>query len=285
MNALKAIRKTDDSLVVENYIVLFGGRDLEGTVNGNTNPDGSVGEFFSKATDLRSHYTNTGVLYVDWEHGWGDDGEPGADEPLGFVDWTTAKADDHGVKVQRILDRRASFVRMIEPLIEEGLIGTSSEAVPNKVQKADTGEILRWPLRRDTLTVTPMEPRMLSANAVQAIKALGDKVPSLKSMIEPEPVAQSNAAVGIGEPYMATATIQIDPSDLANQIVERLRQPVSTPDTADIDVEDQHEDGDAATPAPAVEPETAPEPDDARLAEVLGEFVETIAGQIREVIS
>ena len=473
MNALKAVRKTDDQLVVENYIVLFGGRDLEGAVNDNRNPDGSVGEFFTKSTDLRSAYTNTGRLYVDWEHGFADGDEPNADEPLGFVDWTTAKADDTGVRVQRILDRRAAFVRMIEPLIDEGMIGTSSEAVPQKVRKADTGEILRWPLRRDTLTVTPMEPRMLSENAMRAVKALADKMPALKSLLPehknekaqlfdvsgntntgvmvalypPADVAAQIAAMSgvevsadelhvtlayygdannltsaqiaavidkvrnigfefapikgrfggvgrfsasessdnmdvlyanvdspsietlrislverlyqlqpvtnhgftphmtlayvpvnadmpitnwtpipvtfdaisivvgdkredflltgydrnvvatdkssavksppsTGDPYLATATIQIDPADLAAQIVERLRQPVeATPPAADIDdVEDVHEDGDAESSAPAVEPETAPEPEDARFAEVLGEFVETISGQIREAI-
>ncbi|MCB0074818.1 MAG: hypothetical protein KDE20_25305, partial [Caldilineaceae bacterium] len=202
MNALKAVKKTDDQLVVENYIVLFGGRDLEGAVNDNRNPDGSVGEFFTKSTDLRSAYTNTGRLYVDWEHGFADDDEPSADEPLGFVDWTTAKADDTGVRVQRILDRRAAFVRMIEPLIEEGMIGTSSEAVPKKVRKADTGEILNWPLRRDTLTVTPMEPRMLSENAMQAVKALADKVPTLKSLLG-EDAAPVKSPPSTGDPYLA----------------------------------------------------------------------------------
>lgn len=281
MNALKAVQKTDDTLIVENYIVLFGGRDLEGAVVGDKrigspNRDGSTGEFFSKSTDLRSAYTNTGVLYVDWEHGFADDDEPGADDPLGFVDWTTAKADETGVRVRRILDRRAAFVRMIEPLIEEGLIGTSSEAVPAKVRKADNGEILQWPLRRDTLTVSPMEPRMLSQNAVQAIKALGDRVPALKSLVVEESSPSSTTD---------TAPVELDYGRLADEIAERLSQPAqASAEAADIDVEDQNEDGDAENSAPALEPETAAEPDDARLAEVLGEFVETISEKIREAI-
>lgn len=113
-------------------------------------------------------------------------------------------------------------------------------------------------------------------------------MPTLKSLLG-EDAAPVKSPPSTGDPYLATATIQIDPADLAAQIVERLRQPAAeaTPPAADIDVvevEDQHEDGDAATSAPAVEPEEAPEPDDARLAEVLGEFVETISGQIRETI-
>ena len=59
-NAFKAISKTDDELVVENYIVLFGGRDLEGVGSKRVNPDGSKGEFFTKNTDFESDYTKTG---------------------------------------------------------------------------------------------------------------------------------------------------------------------------------------------------------------------------------
>lgn len=99
-NALKAVSKTDDHLIVENRIVVFGGRDLEGSVNDRVNPDGSRGEYFGKSVDLRSPYTNTGVLYVDWEHGHAPTGEPNEDTILGFVDWSTAKADDDGVIVR-----------------------------------------------------------------------------------------------------------------------------------------------------------------------------------------
>lgn len=186
-NALKAISKTDDSLTVENHIVLFGGRDLEGHLSPNVNPDGSRGEYFSKSVDLRSPYTNTGVLYVDWEHGYGDDDEPQKDDILGYVDWSTAKADDSGVLVRRILDRRNRYVQMLEPLIEAGLIGTSSEAVSHGVRKSADGEITRWPLRRDTLTVTPMEPRMaLGENVLQTVKTLADEWPALKAALFPD---------------------------------------------------------------------------------------------------
>jgi len=89
-NALKAISRTDDTLTVANYIVLFGGRDLEG-------------EYFTPTTVLDSPYTKAGRLPVDWEHGLEKSG-PG-DMVLGYVDWSTAKADDRGVWVQRTLDR------------------------------------------------------------------------------------------------------------------------------------------------------------------------------------
>jgi hypothetical protein len=245
MNALKAVSRTDDQLIVENHIVLFGGRDLEGKVNDRANPDGSRGEFFSKATDLRSAYTNTGVLYVDWEHGQGGKAEPQEDDIIGFVDWTTAKADDEGILVRRILDRRNRFIQMIEPLIEEGMIGTSSEAVPQGVTKADTGEITRWPLRRDTLTVTPMEPRMLSANALAAAKALGDRWPAMKAAI-------------LEDVSRETSPTTNQPAPVAVENTEQLTNEVAQDD------------------APAVQSETTPEPDNTELAALLTQFVTTI---------
>ena len=68
-NALKAIRKDENELRVGNYMVLFGGRDLEG-------------EYFTSNTEFESAYTRSGRLYVDWEHGH-DDEPDGHDDVQG----------------------------------------------------------------------------------------------------------------------------------------------------------------------------------------------------------
>jgi hypothetical protein len=184
-NALKAVGKTDTELRVANYMVLFGGRDLEGIATKRRNQDGSRGEYFSKATKFDSSYTDVGTLYVDWEHGmYGGNGEPGADDVLGYVDWKSAKVDDKGLFVERVLNRRNKYVLYLEELIGDGLIGNSSQAVASDVQKAANGEITKWPLLRDTLTVAPMEPRMLTANSLAALKALSAGNPALKSIVE-----------------------------------------------------------------------------------------------------
>ena len=217
-NALKAVSKTDERLIVENHIVLFGGRDLEGHLSPNVNADGSRGEYFSKSVDLASPYTDVGVLYVDWEHGYAPEGEPQKDDVLGYVDWRTAKADDDGVIVQRILNRRNRYVQMLEPLIEAGLIGTSSEAIPQGVRKANTGEITRWPLRRDTLTVTPMEPRMLDANTLRTVKALADEWPALKALLM-EPQEQKAQLFDVsGDTNTGVMVALYPPADVAAQI-------------------------------------------------------------------
>lgn len=172
-NALKAISKTDDALRVANYIVLFGGRDLEGIGSTRKNQDGTIGEFFGQDVELKSAYTDNGQLYVDWEHGRDPEGAGlDADEVLGYVDWKTAVKDDKGWFVERVLNRRSKYVQWLEELIEAGLVGNSTEPVQKGIEKKENGEIVKWPLKRDTLTVMPMEPRMLTENMVTAMKAL-----------------------------------------------------------------------------------------------------------------
>jgi hypothetical protein len=192
-NPIKAISRTPDELRVANYIVLFGGRDLTGARDksgrmtqydtGPRNKDGSQGEYFTKATRFDSDYTKADTLSIDFEHGYDPD-EVGADSHavMGRVDWKTAKVDDKGVFVERVLNRRQKYVQWLEGLIDDGLIGSSSVAIPGRVQKAANGEIQTWPLMRDSLTVSPMEPRMLTANHVAAIKALSEIAPRLKSL-------------------------------------------------------------------------------------------------------
>ncbi len=169
-NHLKAISKTDKELRVANYMVLFGGRDLQG-------------ETFTSKTEFESQYTKTGTLYIDWEHGydWDNEGAPQRDDILGVVDWKTARIDETGLWVERALDRQNEYMVYLEELIEAGVIGTSSEATRNA--EVHAGVITKWPLKRDALTLTPAEPRMLSTNTIQAIKSLSDKMPSLKSLL------------------------------------------------------------------------------------------------------
>ena len=173
-NHLKVISKTDDELRVGNYMCLYGGKDLEG-------------EHFTDKTEYESSYTKTGRLLVDWEHGYGEKGEPQRDDVLGYVDWNTKKSDEIGLWVERVLDRRNEYMQYFEPLIEAGLVGSSSEAIRDKVKKAEDGEILVWQLKRDAFTVTPAEPRMMTSNVVTAIKALAKANPNLEALLPQEP--------------------------------------------------------------------------------------------------
>lgn len=163
-NALKTVSKNENELRVSNYMVLFGGKDL-------------TGEHFTPQTDFESDYTKSGVLYVDWEHGIDPDSlGVGKDSILGTVDWKTARIDERGIFVERVLNRRNQYMQYLEELIDAGLIGNSSEAA--EYEKEKTGEIKTWRLKRDSLTVMPAEPRMMSANVITAMKSLGLKLPA-----------------------------------------------------------------------------------------------------------
>lgn len=174
-NALKAISVEGDEMRVGNYIALFGTRDLSGILG--VSPS-KAGEFFTAQTNFESDYTKTGTLHVDFDHGLGMTGQgsdlpaPGRDDILGRVDWSTAKADSRGLWVERVLNRRNAYMQFLEKLIEAGLIGTSSQCVPRGAKKASDGRIEAWPLKRDTLTVSPMEWRMMTQNPLVA-KAIG----------------------------------------------------------------------------------------------------------------
>jgi HK97 family phage major capsid protein len=176
-NELKALAKTADTLRVGNYLALWGDpqhRDLEGLGSLRVNRDGSRGDYFTPETDFESDYTAAGGVLVDLEHGKDPDGVgAGRDTVLGQVDWKSARADDLGLWVERVLNRRNKYMQYLEQLIEAGLVANSSEAVDGAVQRDADGRIVRWPLRRDTLTVEPMEPRMLTANPL-AVKALAE---------------------------------------------------------------------------------------------------------------
>lgn len=229
-NALKAVAKTDTELRVANYLAMFGGRDLEGLASTRKNKDGSIGEYFTKATEFASPYTDVGVLYVDWEHGIGQDGIAG-DDVLGYVDWKSARMDEKGLWVERILNRKNRYVQWLEELIEAGAIGTSSEAISEGVVKGANGEIKRWPLRRDSLTVTPMDWRMASQNTLVALKALADHVPAIKSILDTNDTAQADQ-ISDSEPEPEATEPEATSAVAVQEAADGTQ--VRTPDAADV---------------------------------------------------
>ena len=165
-------QSNDNELIIEGYLALYDGTDL-------------TGERFTKSTQFESEYTRQNAVLIDWEHGYEPDGKgsPGRDDILGKVNWETAVSDDTGLLVQRILDRRNSYVReIIEPLARAELLASSSEAVPSLIQKTISGDIQTWPVKRDSFTVTPAEPRLLTEKQMQIVKSVSDKYPALKSI-------------------------------------------------------------------------------------------------------
>lgn len=182
-NELKTISQTADELRVGNYIILFGGRDL-------------TGEFFTPDTQIESAYTKSGILHVDFEHGLDpDDIGMDAHQVLGYVDWKTARVDETGVFVERVLNRQARYMARLETLIDAGMVGNSSESLRGKSKRLPTGEIVEWPLVRDTLTFTPAEPRMLKGNTLKAARDLRAVFPHSKSLAMVEDIESLKSVI------------------------------------------------------------------------------------------
>ncbi len=175
MNHFKILdESTDNELVLEGYITLWGGEDL-------------TGEHFTPETNFDSSYTRANTVLIDWEHGQRPDdvkAQPDEDDIFGTVDWLTARNDDIGLLARHVLDRRQRYVsEFIEPLVKAKLLGSSSEAIPKSVQREPDGRITAWGIKRQSFTVNPAETRLLSDNQMQVIKSLAGSYPQLKTFL------------------------------------------------------------------------------------------------------
>lgn len=212
-NSLKAIAADEDTIRVGNYMILFGGTDLEGFLPGTTrvikaNPDGTRGERFAKDVDISSDYLDSGFLHMDFEHGRDPDRlGNNSDVVLGFVDVKSIRRDNKGVWREAVLSRRHHYMKWLETLIEEGLMGTSTEPVQSMIAKAADGTITKWGLKRDTITATPAEPRMMKENVLAAFKALNIELPEPKD--DPAGSVKAKGSNGDSDKPANTTTTRI----------------------------------------------------------------------------
>ena len=173
-NYLKSISLNDQEWRLKNHIILWGSpeaKDLEGIASDRQNDDGSIGEYFSKDTQVESIYTKSGRLMVDLEHREQLPGYPDPEEVLGWVDWPTKAVDDKGIFVETVLDMSNRYVQWIQELYEQGVrFGTSSEPIQKSVQKGEDGHILSWQLYRNGITVKPMDDRMILENYLKSME-------------------------------------------------------------------------------------------------------------------
>jgi len=111
--------------------------------------------------------------------------QPGRDDVLGYVDWKSARIDDKGVWVERVLNRHNEYMEFLEVLMEQGVIGTSSEPVQSGAKSASNGEIIAWPLEADALTVMPMQwqQKWEQENVLRAMKGLAGLDVAFKALL------------------------------------------------------------------------------------------------------
>lgn len=140
---------------------------------GNKTTTDLEGEYFTPETDF--YLDTTGpkrpMIYDHARSGGAIKSRP----KVGFFD--TAIPDDVGMWVEGELDKRHKYLKGIQALIQSGALGMSSDSAPHLVQRKRTGkatELLTWPLFGVSLTVSPMEPRMIPVEALKsAYRAMG----------------------------------------------------------------------------------------------------------------
>lgn len=228
-NSLRVIRRDDETITVGNYVLTYGKPDLEGHGSNRVNPDGTKGEYFTADTKWTSPYTDSGKIHVDWEHGEDVDAPELAGEHgiLGYADMSTAKSDERGLFLERVLTRRNKYVEWLTALIEAGKVGTSSQAIRGRTKRADDGFIEQWPLYRDSLTVNPMQWENvgeLPSHVIESLKALAAASPALANDLKAaglfagangEPEKTDNDSGGEHDRNRVSAEIEIE-GDLIN---------------------------------------------------------------------
>jgi hypothetical protein len=130
-------------------------------------------EFFTKSTDMWD-----GILGASrpltWDHG--QDAGMKADPVIGKTfEWGN---DETGRWALSRLDRAHKYRKAIDALIEEGVIGTSSDSASQYVIREPVGKstfIKTWPWFASALTDQPCEPRMTSS--ISYLKSIGSLVP------------------------------------------------------------------------------------------------------------
>ena len=138
--------QTEDSLIVEGYGVIFGGKDL-------------YGDTFTADTDFMLDYVP--VKAVLYDHRLGD--IPASREVIGKV--TSIRKDDVGLLVEAELDKRAKWRPIVEELLQQDALGWSSGSIGHMVDYVSgkgQGVIKSWPIVEFSLTPTPAEPRTMA---------------------------------------------------------------------------------------------------------------------------
>ncbi len=156
MNTVEIKARTDDTLTVGGFGVVYGGRDM-------------TGETFTPETDFM--HALVPVKLVMYDHA------------LGHVRHVMGRArvdpQERGLWVEAELDRHAEYMAEVERLLEAGALGWSSGSVGHLVER-EAGKILRWPIVEFSLTPTPAEPRTLG---VHELRSLADIEPAVKALL------------------------------------------------------------------------------------------------------
>lgn len=132
-------------------------------------------EYFTKDTDFWDGKLTT-PKPLTWDHA--QDVTFKADPIIGqIVDFGD---DELGRWYAAKLDRSHKYRTYVDRLIQDGLLGSSSDSAPQYVVREKTGKstwLKRWPWIASALTDVPCEPRLIGS--VELLKSLGITLPQI----------------------------------------------------------------------------------------------------------
>lgn len=157
-DAIKAL----DNDILRGYAVRFGDAD---------HPDLQK-DYYTKATDFWLDHFGW-PRPITYHHGM--DAGTRNDPVIGH--WLKAGVDDVGVWMEGQMDRAHAYYKAMKELAQRGYLRLSSDSAPQWVirerQQNGVSEIKRWPLVTSSVTVTPMEPRMLPVEVKAYLAEIG----------------------------------------------------------------------------------------------------------------
>ncbi len=170
-DAIKALEND----VIRGYAVRFGDSD---------HPDLQK-DYYTKATDFWLDHFGW-PRPITYHHGM--DAGTRNDPVVGH--WLKAGVDDVGVWMEGQMDRAHAYYKAMKELAARGYIRLSSDSAPQWVirekQQNGVNEIKRWPLITSSLTVTPMEPRMLPVEVKAYLAEIGMDIDDSQEAIDPD---------------------------------------------------------------------------------------------------
>ncbi len=191
----------DDLLELNGYTQLYGSEIKsigEDTLRGYAVRFGDA----DHADLQRDYYTKSTDFWLD-HFGWprpityhhGMDAQTRNDPVIGH--WLKAGVDDVGVWMEGQMDRAHAYYKAMKELAQRGYLRLSSDSAPQWVirerQQNGVNEIKRWPLVTSSVTVTPMEPRMLPVEVKAYLAEIGMDIDDSQEAINPDDARHDGA--------------------------------------------------------------------------------------------
>lgn len=173
----------DDRLRELTAVKSLGGDDIHGylALYGDAKRVDLESEYFTTETDFWMKRIGL-PLPLTWDHA--QDKAMKSDPVIGQI--TELGSDELGVWYNAQLSQAHRYRRYVDGLIKSKSVGTSSDSVPQYVERVATGKsvwLKRWPLVGGALTTTPCEPRMISEGSPH-YKAIADALSTRTSGLD-----------------------------------------------------------------------------------------------------